>query len=263
MEKIINAQINSQNLSKEVSILTFIVNLIYLAFGVSMLIIGIIYSTMYEYEYSFTVYNTTVVSIIFIVFGSLIIFLSIQNIFFFYIKGKLLLFLAALSTVLILLLFLALLGIGIWGLIVSTDSDSYSDEVRASMIRATHNNGNSDKNSYLTMDWIQSNFKCCGIHSYRDWTTYLGPYDNIKNDCYVPDSCCISPGVNCGRPYGESCDNPDTIIYTNGCLNSYIIRLVNDYLFLAAYSVSISGFSIILWIIYIVLLLVLRHRKKN
>ena len=39
---------------------------------------------------------------------------------------------------------------------MSTDPNSFSNDVRASMLRATQNNHND--NSYLTMDWIQSNF---------------------------------------------------------------------------------------------------------
>ena len=53
---------------------------------------------------------------------------------------------------------MALLSIGIWGLTVATDSTGFSNDVRASMLRATQNNGND--NSYMTMDWIQSKLFC-------------------------------------------------------------------------------------------------------
>ena len=194
MEKIVNEQINNQKIIRETQIVTCIVNLIYILFGISMVVIGIIYQSLYEYQYSFNIFNPTLVASILIALGVLIVLLAVENIVFFFLKRKLLLFLAAISTILIVVLFVALLIIGIWGLTVATDPASFSNDVRTSMLRATQNNGND--NSYMTMDWIQSNFQCCGIHSYKDWGNYLhryGPphYDNRygpnrpDENCYV------------------------------------------------------------------------------
>jgi hypothetical protein len=156
MEKIVNEQINNQKIIREIQIVTCIINLIYILFGISMIVIGCIYQSIYEYQYSFNIFNPTLVASLLIAFGVLIILLAVENIVFFFLKKKLLLFLAAISSILIVVLFVALLSIGIWGLTVATDSTGFSNDVRASMLRATQNNGN--HNSYMTMDWIQSKF---------------------------------------------------------------------------------------------------------
>ena len=106
MEKIVTHQLNNQNIIKETQILTCIINLVYVLFGISMIVVGIMYESVYEYQYSFSIFNPTLVSSILIAFGVLIILLAVENIVFFFLKRKLLLFLAAISSILILILFI-------------------------------------------------------------------------------------------------------------------------------------------------------------
>lgn len=75
------------------------------------------------------------------------------------------------------------------------------------------------------IDYSQETFKCCGLHSYKDWRknvyfncTQIGP-----EACSVPYSCCKTDKLNTQCGYGANRDDmPDSQryrkIYTDGCI---------------------------------------------
>ncbi|XP_075055702.1 CD63 antigen [Mixophyes fleayi] len=58
------------------------------------------------------------------------------------------------------------------------------------------------------IDDLQREFKCCGAANYTDWKSYA-PY---KDRTDVPDSCCVTFSVGCGKNISN--------IYTTGCAGS-------------------------------------------
>lgn len=82
------------------------------------------------------------------------------------------------------------------------------------------------------IDWVQENFQCCGVESYKDWNKneYYNCSGTILTNtlrCSVPHSCCrkqdnINAGVTnilCGKdalsPRGDL-----SLIYTIGCIDA-------------------------------------------
>ena len=155
-----------------IHIITYFINIIYFGLGVAMFVIGVLYLTVYFYEYSFSAFNPTLVAAFFVPFGIVIAFLAVVNIFCLQLKN----FLKhtcpnitlTISSSFILILFIVLLGIGVWGLTVYTDNKSLVNEVRSSLIYAgRHTNyfEKADKHK-KELDWLHQKFACCGVDSY-------------------------------------------------------------------------------------------------
>jgi len=65
------------------------------------------------------------------------------------------------------------------------------------------------------IDQMQQQFMCCGSNSFEDWNG--SRWKNIMiqegGEMKVPDSCCKTEGLNCGKR-----DHPSNIYYT-GCIH--------------------------------------------
>ncbi len=177
---------------KMIQIITTAINTFYFGLGVAMFVIGVLYLTSYFYEYTFSAFNTTVVAGIFVPFGIVIAILALFNIILLQIimcrlrqtvyydeknnrstdpNRKLTFYLAiaiAISSIFILILFIVLLAIGIWGLSVYSNNSSLTNEVRNNFLDAEINydlsGGNNNHNKAI--DWVQKTFECCGISIY-------------------------------------------------------------------------------------------------
>ena len=272
-------------------VLSTIINLYYFCCGSAMFIIGIIYLTV-SFQYSFTAFNSNTVACIFVPFGIVIAFFSMLNVVFVqFLKikttqtkypdesGK---FLSSFRMVIasfygfMLLLFVVLLGIGIWGLSVYSDQKSLTMEIRINMMSATRNyNNNDDKTD--GMDWVQRTFDCCGIDGYSDWNYYLNNYGFNpprvsfsplgSYQCFIPSSCCINETPNCLIGYFKTCqeyfNKGAKDVNTNGCLLPFLAQLNKDILFLAAFTTSISSLAILVSIINIVAFILCGRRSLN
>jgi len=182
----------SQFSLKMIQILTTAINTFYFGLGVAMFVIGVLYLTSYFYEYTFSAFNTTVVAGIFVPFGIVIAILALFNIILLQIimcrlrqtvyydeknnrstdpNRKLTFYLAiaiAISSIFILILFIVLLAIGIWGLSVHSNNSSLTNEVRNNFLDAEINYDLSGRNNNhnKAIDWVQKTFECCGISIY-------------------------------------------------------------------------------------------------
>lgn len=68
-----------------------------------------------------------------------------------------------------------------------------------------------------TWDIMQSDFKCCGVDSYKDWTT-----TEFGASGDVPDFCCIVNDAGCGKGKGNlPADAAGNVIYTTGCFSAF------------------------------------------
>ena len=261
-----NDLVAKENKSNSTQILTCITNMIYFGLGIGMLVIGFLYLSVYKYEFSFTKFHPTLMSGIFISFGLLIITMAILNIIFIQLNQRIMFFLIAIFSVVILILFIIILSLGIWGLDISTNSNSLTSEARSKMLQTIKFYDYNDAKAYetLAMNWLQTEFKCCGVDTSGDWRLFCNGYGNFNNNQYnniVPDSCCIRPFNNCGKQPNTGYQNLYQSIYNNGCLLTFIHQLKKDILFIAAFSVTISCLVIILWIIHAALFYVFRRRN--
>ena len=159
---------NEEKNPKSIQILTGLINMIYFGFAIAMLVIGLLYLTIYKYQYSFTRFNLTMMSGICITFGVLIIVSAILNIVLIQLnRKKQLLIVLAVSSLLIFCLFLIIFALAIWGLALQSDDDSLSKEIRANILYSIKNYDNNSPQQEETaqMNWLQTTFHCCGIDS--------------------------------------------------------------------------------------------------
>lgn len=260
---------------KTIQLVTSIINVFYFGFGVALFVIGVLYLTSYFYEETFTAFNPTVVAGIFVPFGIVIAFLAMINIIcllFLFCRSKrssyfdksgnekpkrqspfIMGIIIAFCSGFILILFIVLLAIGIWGLVVHSNGQSLRNEVNTNLLSAVmrYNGFNADTDG---INWVQRRFKCCGINGFNDWSFYANAYNSNPLGigyfkCYVPTSCCINENDSCTFTYLSTCNGYNRVINTNGCLNPFLEELNKDILFLGAFTVSIASLAIVLWII--------------
>lgn len=75
----------------------------------------------------------------------------------------------------------------------------------------------------FAVDHLQLGLKCCGVHDFDDWTNSEWYKLPERKNNKVPDSCCISPSLNCGVR-----DGPSNIRYT-GCIDR-VDKIAGDHL---------------------------------
>jgi hypothetical protein len=251
-----------------------ITNMFFFGICIVLFVVGILYVTGFNYEYSFTRFSTTLMAGFFIAFSLVILALSIINVLFIQKEKHLLLLI---SSSIILLLFITLFGLGIWGASVANDEQSLKFEMQNDMIYTIRRFEERDVLRYETMklNWLQTTFSCCGIQSSSDWRSYFlyggqffqsPQYNdqwNIKNNMpymdNVPDSCCIYQRPNCGKNHYSM--NQNMVINTRGCLNILYDKLIRDLLFVSGLSIGVSALGFLLWII--ILILFFLHRRVD
>lgn len=251
---------------KQSKLLVYIINMIFFAFSIIMLVVGILYLSGFRYDYSFTRFSTTLVAALFISFGVIILLCSVLNAVSIHMNKKM--FIVMVSSCVILILFLTLLAIGIWGLAVSADENTLSEEIKLGLVDAIKRYDERNPYRYETkqVDWLQQRFNCCGINSYSDWRSfyiYGDKFDtvnfvdtwsvnqNLPYIDHVPDSCCIRMSYNCGKQYynnyAPNSMNRNMILNLKGCLGSFQQYFTKDIVFLAALTVALSGIAILAW----------------
>jgi hypothetical protein len=145
----------------------FLFSGVLLSICILFLIVGIIYLTGLFYPYSFIAFSTTLVAALFISFGSLIIILTVGNIYFVLTGHDKF---VGLTTIASLVLLTILFAIGIWGLSVAT-GPSFTSTVRLGLQETFMSYKADNPEDYATrkIDWLQRTFNCCGIDSYQDF----------------------------------------------------------------------------------------------
>ena len=147
-------------------------------------------------------------SIIFVIVGCKILVVGFVGIYGAYSENGCILYTNAILTGLILGVQIELI-IAVW---------IFNDEVRElisrTVIQGMEMYSPQDHAGFKEMwDIIQSNFKCCGVESFRDWKDV-----NFGKDGNVPDSCCKTVTQNCGFGIlnGDNATATE-LVYTEGC----------------------------------------------
>jgi len=75
-----------------------------------------------------------------------------------------------------------------------------------------------------TWDIIQYELDCCGAQEYHDWNNVT-----FSNQHDVPDSCCLSSIVNCGKGVLDLSDTDAAMkIHTGGCLDIFATKIQDN-----------------------------------
>jgi hypothetical protein len=270
---------------KKSKLIIYLVNMIYFGIAILLFVVGITYLTGYRYDYSFTTFSTTFISGIFVAFSIILVGLAVLNVVSVQSGRQLILII---SSFIMLLFFIALFIIAIWGLVAST-RDNLDDEVRENMYTTARKYDERDSYRFetLKMDWLQSRFNCCGIVSYSDWRAlflYGGEYKPINFNQWdinnklpyvdnVPDSCCVNRMYNCGKNYRNPPPSNGMIYYNNynynmgnqiymkGCHDIFINVFLRDIVFLAGLAMGTSSLCLVLWFLLVCVYIVNRFRK--
>ncbi|KAI3384631.1 hypothetical protein SNEBB_010831 [Seison nebaliae] len=96
-----------------------------------------------------------------------------------------------------------------------------------------------DKNKGVTKAWDvwQKKMKCCGINKFSDWQNAT-----VYNDADdVPDSCCISNSVGCGKGKSKSGEG----IFAEGCINKTKLKIKESTLIMAIVAMLLAAIQLI------------------
>ncbi|KAM4677367.1 tetraspanin-11-like isoform 1-T1 [Discoglossus pictus] len=97
------------------------------------------------------------------------------------------------------------------------------------------------KDITLAIDHLQQDFKCCGSSGYEDWRYTLYINSERSENRVVPDSCCKTITLNCGRD-----DHPSNIFKVEGgCITKLEEFLQEHLLLIGAVSVGIACFQLV------------------
>ncbi|KAJ8408418.1 hypothetical protein AAFF_G00258320 [Aldrovandia affinis] len=107
------------------------------------------------------------------------------------------------------------------------------------------------------IDFVQKKFRCCGVHSYEDWSDNMY-FQCLETNpslegCGVPFSCCIRHrnetvlNTMCGYE-SQTLEEPSAakIIYTTGCLDKIVWWGKQNLLIVGGMTVGLLGLEIIM-----------------
>ncbi|XP_014239550.1 tetraspanin-9-like [Cimex lectularius] len=89
-------------------------------------------------------------------------------------------------------------------------------------------------------DYVQYNFHCCGVLTYRDWCK-----DSDLTNCTIADSCGFCNSTSEGRTFNGTAQ----LYHVTGCLakvNVYLVNALNFYKSLNFLMISLLGLSALL-----------------
>ncbi|KAM9311300.1 tetraspanin-11-like [Gastrophryne carolinensis] len=121
--------------------------------------------------------------------------------------------------------------------------ETISEELKESLNETIINDYGQPGMKHVTyaIDHLQQDFRCCGSNSSDDWkySLYVSKVNN--SGVIVPDSCCKSMTVKCGRR-----DHPSNIYKVEGGCMTKLEEFIQDHLLLiGAVSVGIACYQLI------------------
>ncbi|XP_075061509.1 tetraspanin-11-like [Mixophyes fleayi] len=118
--------------------------------------------------------------------------------------------------------------------------DTISEELKESLNETIINNYAQPGMEDMTyaIDHLQQDFRCCGSQSYEDWRYSV--YINTSSGRKVPDSCCKTRTLDCGKR-----DHPSNIYKVEGgCITTLEKFLQEHLLLIGAVSIGIACFQL-------------------
>jgi hypothetical protein len=257
------------------------------ALGLVLFVIGLLYVTIYGYEYSFTTFSIDLMAGIFITIGFLTGLAGLYGLFRITPFGKPIVVIAL--TNFTFLAFVLLFVLGVIGLSMNGNGELLT-QTRQNMYNVARNYNQMTPYAHDTkkIDWAQRRFACCGIDSYLDWksiVTFRGSgnayygYNSYNNVQYinrnpfeyqnrlpyiddVPDTCCIHIATNCGKSSYSFGRDRAQVLNARGCLNEYQRWFSRDVVFLCALSVSVSALLLVTSLVQLFLFTLIKRNNN-
>ncbi len=154
---------NQGKLFYKTSVILNLINMFVLGFGLTLFVVGLLYLTVYRYEYSFTIFSIDMMAGIFLTSGIIMIFFSIIAVFLIkpYEQPHLVVIYSFVTFVLFLLLFL----LGVIGISMNANGD-FDTQIKDNMqyVANRYDLNNQYRHESKKMDWAQQRWKCCGSY---------------------------------------------------------------------------------------------------
>lgn len=136
-------------------------------------------------------------------------------------------------SVLLVLIFILELAAGISGYVLR--NDTYN--LLSTTMHSTMKNYGGSESHDITVIWdeIQTNYNCCGVESWKEWSQ-VNP--ELFNETYLPMSCCEQPSVSIGYLRCVDEKHPE-LLRSTGCVQSF-----GNYIKSHAISIGAAGIAI-------------------
>jgi hypothetical protein len=205
-----------KNLRRTELILNF-VNMVSFGSGMILLTFGILYLTVYKFEYSMTDLGPTLFSAFCVSFGAIQMIVAILC--HFTLKSYVTPHWHLVYALYNLFMFMFFFIISLIALIRLSNGE-FMNESRQDMFRfmSAFDEINTNSRSTRRVNWLHQRFHCCGVDAFTDWNAILRaggrympvqfvgqynhqrPYDmNVPFVDDIPDSCCVNYFHNCGN----------------------------------------------------------------
>ncbi|XP_067654878.1 CD151 antigen-like [Haliotis asinina] len=184
----------------------FVFNVLFWATGLAFLIMGI-WTIVNKHRYVSLLGNNTypATTFLFLAIGTIIIFVGILGCLGTVKDNR-----CCLVSYAFLLLVIFLLE-AVAGVLAYMYEGAIREELTRNLNHTIINNYNFYNSITDAVNDMQKEFKCCGAGSYKDWHYSRWLKMDTATENVVPDSCCISPMLRCGKS-----DSPSNI-YWKGC----------------------------------------------
>ncbi|KAF5302238.1 hypothetical protein FQA39_LY10277 [Lamprigera yunnana] len=203
--------------------LLYISNLVLLILGLGVLGVGIWTITdKYKYVQLLTTVTYPVIAHFLLAAGALALFVAILGCCAIWWNNRLSL---VFYIFLLLLIFLVEVMVGILAFIYQ---EQVPHELKLYLNETVLTNYKIDPDKTEAIDFLQMEFRCCGVSSFEDWQYSAWRRLNISGENLVPDSCCKTIETGCG-----SIIRPSNINY-NSCLTKMSDHMV-EHLFILCF----------------------------
>ncbi|KAK3700600.1 hypothetical protein QZH41_010516, partial [Actinostola sp. cb2023] len=208
-------------------------NRLYVLAGIAMLVIGI-WTLYYEEEYHLFLGSTRYLIIVglMIGIGGVVILVCVCGCY-----GTIKEHRYLLMTFMIMLVLVFIIQLSV-GIVAFVHRGQVEHEIYKTA-RNTMNDYGNDKDVTMAFDKLHQTFHCCGDATYATWNATAWKQSDVSRNNSVPDSCCKTPSLDCGKR-----DHPSNI-YRQGCLDELTILFQKHLLVLGSVLIGIAVLQVI------------------
>jgi uncharacterized protein YacL len=238
--------------------------------AVILIIISTCFFAIYKNDYVFFQSFQNKITIAFVSLGTLSLITGLLGFYSIHMKNYLFMPILIIG---ILVLCLLLIGLGTWAFLIGDESGGSLlidvEKVFNQTILNYEEGGQEESLDIKNIDFFQTEFKCCGWESYKDWKmsssiNSLKPILQYKFlispnqiEINVPDTCCINFYASCGKDY-----TLNKTIFNQGC--RYPLKKLLGHLRIFVFSVSLAlGLSYLLSAIFFTLVITIFEGDYN
>ncbi|KAF1373803.1 hypothetical protein PFLUV_G00242740 [Perca fluviatilis] len=223
-------------------------NLLFLASGVTLIIIGVQQHLTYSQMGSFAGSGLSKIAIVLIAVGVTIVLISLLGHLGAFFDNYSMV--ACFICILIIIIILEILSGAIFYVFrsrtVLLKSAKNAIDYHSKARKVIHEYSPEKRH---TIDRIQEKFRCCGADGPTDWSSSVG----WENHDAVPDSCCVEKSQGCGQ-------NKDKV-HTKGCIAAIRIFLLKNLVWVGAVCIALGVGEVFGVVVGVCLCIILKQKN--